>query len=272
MLRWFCNGTSLVCLLEPSRRQPCAGPPSPRQASRRIRVGVPTQDQRQRASWEPCNDARFLARAAAATCQQPLVAALDLSTSQLHLLWTSHKERRPSWNDPTPLATETGSQYQPNGNGTSGTTPAQYLSSGEGTPTQHRRSSTDSTYQPPAAPVHDIATPRRQVGEAMPQVGCQHTTDCRQTQNVLLVACAVSISTMVKHVCNNGPTVTPNVPTFMLCVSSLMLRKTRHVKCILRATSDGWQACMHGIRSQRCTVTDKRWALCLLLLTPSEHE
>ena len=25
-----------------------------------------------------------------------------------------------------------------------------------------------------------------------------------------------------------------------------MLRKTQHVKCILRATSDGWQACMHG--------------------------
>ena len=47
---------------------------------------------------------------------------------------------------------------------------------------------------------------------------------------------------------------------------------TQHVKCTLRATSDGWQACMHGIRSRRHAVTDQRWSLCLLLLTPSEHE
>ena len=39
-----------------------------------------------------------------------------------------------------------------------------------------------------------------------------------------------------------------------------------------RATSDGRQACMHGIRSRRRAVTDWRWTLCLLLLTPSEHE
>ena len=44
-----------------------------------------------------------------------------------------------------------------------------------------------------------------------------------------------------------------------------------HVKCILRATSDGWQACLHGIRSRRRAVTDSRWTL-FLLLTPSEHE
>ena len=30
--------------------------------------------------------------------------------------------------------------------------------------------------------------------------------------------------------------------------------------------------CMHGIRSRRRVVTDWRWTLCLLLLTPSEHE
>ena len=48
--------------------------------------------------------------------------------------------------------------------------------------------------------------------------------------------------------------------------------KMQHVKCILRATSDGWQACMHGIRSRRRAVTDLRWTLCLSLLTPSEHE
>ena len=46
----------------------------------------------------------------------------------------------------------------------------------------------------------------------------------------------------------------------------------QHVKCILRATSDGWQACLHGIRSRRRAVTDQRWTLCLLLLTPSEYE
>ena len=53
---------------------------------------------------------------------------------------------------------------------------------------------------------------------------------------------------------------------------SSMLRKTQHVKCILRATSDGWQACMHGIRSRRRAVTEKRWTLYLLLLRPSEQE
>ena len=37
---------------------------------------------------------------------------------------------------------------------------------------------------------------------------------------------------------------------------SSMLRKMQHVKCILRATSDGWQACMHRIRSRRRAVTD----------------
>ena len=53
---------------------------------------------------------------------------------------------------------------------------------------------------------------------------------------------------------------------------SSLLRKMQHVKCILRVTSDGWQACLHGIRSRRRAVTDQRWTLCLLLLTPSEHE
>ena len=28
---------------------------------------------------------------------------------------------------------------------------------------------------------------------------------------------------------------------------SSMLKKTQHVKCILRATSDWWQACMHRL-------------------------
>ena len=35
---------------------------------------------------------------------------------------------------------------------------------------------------------------------------------------------------------------------------SSMLRMMQHVKCILRATSDGWQACVHG--SRRRAVTD----------------
>ena len=45
---------------------------------------------------------------------------------------------------------------------------------------------------------------------------------------------------------------------------SSLRRKTQHVKCILRATSDRWQACMHVIRSRRRAVTDLRWTLCLL--------
>ena len=79
---------------------------------------------------------------------------------------------QPSGNDPTPLATETRSQYQPFGNGTSGTTPAQYLSSGEGHTSRNiaeaqltQLISRDDNAEMPAAPlVHDIATPRRQVG------------------------------------------------------------------------------------------------------------
>ena len=43
-VRWYPNGTSLICLFEPWRRQPCAGLPSPRQAGRRIRDGLPTLD------------------------------------------------------------------------------------------------------------------------------------------------------------------------------------------------------------------------------------
>ena len=37
---------------------------------------------------------------------------------------------------------------------------------------------------------------------------------------------------------------------------SSTLRKMQHAKCILRATSDGWQACLHVIRSCRRAVTD----------------
>ena len=50
-------------------------------------------------------------------------------------------------------------------------------------------------------------------------------------------------------------------------LKSFSYSKTQHVKCIPRATSDGWQACKHGR-----AVTGWRWTLCLLLLTPSEHE
>ena len=37
---------------------------------------------------------------------------------------------------------------------------------------------------------------------------------------------------------------------------SSLRRKTQHVNCTRKATSDGWQACMHGIRSRRGAVTD----------------
>ena len=37
---------------------------------------------------------------------------------------------------------------------------------------------------------------------------------------------------------------------------SSVLRKMQHVKCILRSTSDGWQACLHGLRSRHRAVTD----------------
>ena len=41
-----------------------------------------------------------------------------------------------------------------------------------------------------------------------------------------------------------------------LSCGALDLRKMQHVNCILRATFDVWQACMHGIRSRRRAVTD----------------
>ena len=89
------------------------------------------------------------------------------------------------------MTTETSSQYQPLGNGTSGTIRAQYLPSREGHISQNIAEaqltlpvSRDDDAEMPAAPVaHDIATPRRHTG---PQVASQHTTDDRQTKLRLL--------------------------------------------------------------------------------------
>ena len=79
--------------------------------------------------------------------------------------------------------------------------------------THHRRSSTDSTYQPrrwrrdasssPRAPYcHTSSTNRG----PMPEVGGQNTTDYSKMQNVQPAARVVSSSAMVKHVSNSGPT------------------------------------------------------------------
>ena len=62
----------------------------------------------------------------------------------------------------------------------------------------------------------------------MPEVGGQNTTDFRQNANVQPAARVVSISAMVKHVSNSGPTATHNVRTFMFSVSmvvSLMIMR-----------------------------------------------
>ena len=106
-----------VSLFEPRRRQPCGGPPSPRQAGRRIRVGLPAQDQRQRTSCRikvglPSNsgqtlegDTRSLAAMlasehssrslpAASRCRRTTARRLDLSTSYIST-GTSHKGERP---------------------------------------------------------------------------------------------------------------------------------------------------------------------------------
>ena len=99
-------------------------------------------------------------------------------------------QHQPSGNDPTPLATETGSQGQPFGDGTSGTTQAQYQQSGEGHTSRNiaeaqlaQLISRDDDAEMPAAPlVHDLATPRRQVGGRCRKwaVCTQQTTDKRK--------------------------------------------------------------------------------------------
>ena len=50
------------------------------------------------------------------------------------------------------------------------------------------------------------------------------------------------------------------------------LRTKWLMSCTLSSTSDRYQACQHGIRSRRRAVTDWRWALYLISLTPSGHE
>ena len=156
---------------------------------------------------EPGNDARFRVRAADATCQQPLGPQRSdgpqhqSATSPLDQPHGAPVQYQPSGNDPSPLATETGSQYQPIGNGTSGTTPAQYLSSGEGHTSRNiakaqltQLISPDDDAEMPAAPlVHDITTPRRQVGGRCRKwaVNTQQTTDKRKMCCLLHVWSAI---------------------------------------------------------------------------------
>ena len=67
------------------------------------------------------------------------------------------------------------------------------------------------------------------------------------------------------------------LPCWALDLESLtsddVMRKKRLASCThISAPSDGLQACQQGISSRRRVVTDLRWTLCLLRLTPSEHE
>ena len=64
-------------------------------------------------------------KAQAGTQHQPVTSPLDQPIE-------GSVQYQPFGNDQTSLTTETSSQYHPLGNGTSGTTPAQYLPFGEG--------------------------------------------------------------------------------------------------------------------------------------------
>ena len=100
MVSWFSNSTSLICLLESWRRQPCADQPKPRRAGRRIRVGLPTPDKSQKTG-----------RTALPWCSLPSINSSHLRAishchnsiskqayrrSQLLLHWTSHRWDRDS--------------------------------------------------------------------------------------------------------------------------------------------------------------------------------
>ena len=69
----------------------------------------------------------------------------------------------------------------------------------------------------PPPTVHDIATPRRQIGGR-----CRkkvHHSKLQTNTSALPVVCVVSNSAMVKHACSSGATETLNAPPFMPTVS-----------------------------------------------------
>ena len=87
--------------------------------------------------------------------------------------------------DQTPLIAETSSQFQSLGSGTSGTTPAQYLPSGEGH-VPNGIAEAQLTHPLIRQPHPSRTTPTPTHWWSMPQVGCQHTADDGKTKMRLL--------------------------------------------------------------------------------------
>ena len=74
MISWSSNSTSLICLLHPWRRQPCASQPKPRRTGRRLRVGLPTPVKSEKMDRKKtCLGARFRTRTAVHR-EQPRIA------------------------------------------------------------------------------------------------------------------------------------------------------------------------------------------------------
>ena len=101
VIGWFTSSTFLICLLESWRRQPFAGQPKPRQAGRRIRVGLPTPDKSQKmdrtalrkCSFPSVNNSRLLATS---RCRGYGTIRPASRLSQLLLYWTNHRAGRTS--------------------------------------------------------------------------------------------------------------------------------------------------------------------------------
>ena len=117
---------------------------------------------------------------------------------------------QPLGNAQTPLTTDISSKNQPLGNCTSGNTPAQYLPSGEGrtsrniagAPLTQPFSGDGDAGIPAALLVHDMATPRRQVGSRCRMWAVGQHNRLQTSANVLPAARAVTNSAVVKHDCN----------------------------------------------------------------------
>ena len=95
------NNTSLICLLQPWRRQPFACQPKPHRAGRRIRVGLPTLGKSQKMG---CTSQRMCSfpgshnsqPRATSHCLNNRISRSAYRRSQLLLHWTSQRVDRAS--------------------------------------------------------------------------------------------------------------------------------------------------------------------------------
>ena len=98
VISWFSNSTSLNCLLQSWRRQPCAGLPNPHRAGRRVRVALPTPGKSQKMDretmpWCSLPSANSSHPRATSHCLNNRIIRPVYRRSQL-LHWASHRMGR----------------------------------------------------------------------------------------------------------------------------------------------------------------------------------